>query len=52
MLWVRHDVVLFPIAAELSDLIDGRFMNHLFADPNRRLNFRIFTKNLTDEELK
>lgn len=52
MPWVRRDAVLSSIAAELSDLIDHRFMDHLFAYPNRRLNLRIFTKNLTDEELK
>lgn len=52
MPWLRNDPVFAPIATELSDLVDYRFMGHVFAYLNQRLNIYIVTKNLTDEELK
>lgn len=52
MPWLRNDPVFSPIATELSDLVDHRFMDHLFAHLNQRLNIYIVTKNLTDDELK
>ncbi|MGE0289944.1 MAG: hypothetical protein AB7P16_26955 [Bradyrhizobium sp.] len=52
MPWLRNDPVFAPIATELCDLVDRRFMDHLFAHPNQRLNIYIVTKNLTDDELK
>ena len=51
MPWLRADDVFAPIAMELSDLIDYRFMDQVFVHLNQRLNTFIVTKNMTDEDL-
>jgi hypothetical protein len=51
MPWLRNDPVFSPLATELSDLLDQRFIDHVFPYLNERLNIYIVTKNIADDDL-